>query len=192
MIPSTVLRVVLSLCFLCCTSGGSSAEKQEPRKLTDPEKRLVQSCNDFAFRLLVKVNQTETGKNVFVSPFSVSMALDMALSGADGLTETAMMATLGYAGTTRQEINETSNELMKLLRNLDPRVQMLLANSIWYRRGLTIEPEFIETNQRYYNRVCETWPSDRLKRRKSSTRGSTRARRGKFAGLFRIKSRQTW
>ena len=150
MIPSTMLRFVLSFCFLCCANFGVSAEKQDLRKLTDPEKRLVQSCNDFAFRLLTKVNQAETGKNVFVSPLSVSMALDMALSGADGLTETAMMATLGYAGTTRQEINETSHELMKLLRNLDPRVQVSIANSIWYRRGLTVEPEFIETNQRYY------------------------------------------
>ena len=145
-----VMFLAMNICFLWCTNPCTSSVKQEPRTLTDQEKRLVQSCNQFGFRLLAKVNQTEVGRNVFVSPFSVSTALGMALNGADGMTESAMLVTLGYAGTTKDEINGANYGLMQLLRELDPKVQLSIANSLWYRRDFVVEPQFIEVNRRYY------------------------------------------
>jgi len=41
--------------------------------------------------------------------------------------------------------------LIKLLTGLDPEVQFQIANSIWYRQGLTPEEEFINLNKTYFD-----------------------------------------
>jgi serpin B len=146
------LTILLSTIVSLCSLGGIAAfaQKHETRRLTDAEKRMAEATNGFGFRLLHEVNRGEAGRNVFVSPLSVATALGMALNGADGSTEIAILATLGYAGTTRDEINVSNAGLMQLLMNLDPKVQFNIANSIWYRDDININALFAETNQRFY------------------------------------------
>ncbi len=146
----SLFLVTLSLCFLSCKDFGTAPEKQEVRQLTELEKRLVQTSNQFGFNLLRTVNQSEAGKDVFISPLSVSMALGMTLNGANGTTQEAIRTTLGFSEMTMEEINKTYYALMQLLRNLDPKVQFKIANSIWHRLDFSVEQEFVETNRRYF------------------------------------------
>ncbi|MDZ7292633.1 MAG: serpin family protein, partial [candidate division KSB1 bacterium] len=90
-------------------------------------------------------------KNVFISPLSVAMALGMTYNGANGSTEAAMRATLEFGDLSSQEINASYKSLIELLSQIDPKVQFLLANSIWYRQEYTFEPEFINLNRTYFN-----------------------------------------
>lgn len=153
---SFVVFAVVTFCLLNCKDLGTSAweqKKEEVRPLTELEKRLVHISNDFGFNLLRTVNQTESGKDVFISPLSVSMALGMTLNGADGTTEEAMRSTLGFSGMTQEEVNKASSGLMQLLRTLDPKVEFKIANSIWHRLGFAVEQEFIETNRRYFEAI---------------------------------------
>lgn len=153
------MKALLQFClisaflFIGCRDDGISINgsgRQELRQLNELEKNVVHASNDFGFRLLQRVNETETGHNLFISPLSLSMALGMTLNGAKGTTEDSMRSTLGFSGMTPQEINTTYSSLMQMLSNLDPKVQFTVANSIWYRLGLPVEQEFIETNQRYF------------------------------------------
>lgn len=148
--PTLVLFITFALSFLDCEDFGTSPGKPETRPLTTLEKSLVQRSNEFGWHLLRTVNQSEADKNVFISPLSVSMALGMTLNGANGATEEAMRSTLGFSGMTQEGINTSYHSLMELLRNLDPKVQLNIANSIWHRLGFTAEREFIETNRRYF------------------------------------------
>ncbi|MGA2623853.1 MAG: serpin family protein [Bacteroidota bacterium] len=148
-----VFCLVLPLCLLGCKDFGTSPGKQVTRPLTELEKSLLQTSNQFGFHLLRAVNQAETDSNVFISPLSVSMALGMTLNGANGTTEEAMRSTLGFSGMTQEEINTTYYGLMQLLRNLDPKVRFDIANSIWYRLGFKVEQGFVETNQRYFEAI---------------------------------------
>jgi serpin B len=148
-----VLLAALTLCFTSCKDYGTSPEKSEVRPLTDLEKRVVQASNQFGLHLLKTVNQSEAGKDVFISPLSVSVALGMALNGANGTTAEAMRSTLGFSGMTMDEINRTYSGLIYLLRSLDPKVQFKVANSIWHRLEFTAEQEFVETNRRYFDAV---------------------------------------
>ena len=127
------------------------AQTEGVRPLTEAEKRQAQTTIGFGFRLLQEVNRTEEGRNVFVSPFSVATALGMALNGADGMTEVAILTTLGYAGIPTDEINATNAKLMHSLTTIDPKVQFNIANSIWYRDGLAVNPQFVDANRRYYD-----------------------------------------
>lgn len=145
--------IALSLCFLNCKDFGTAPEKQQVRPLTDLEKSLVQTSNRFGFHLLRTVNQSEAGKDVFISPLSVSMALGMTQNGANGTTRDAMRTTLKFSDMTMEEINTTYYSLMHLLRSLDPKVQFKIANSIWIRLDFSVEQEFVEINRRYFEAV---------------------------------------
>ena len=88
---------------------------------------------------------------MMVSPFSVSMALGMTRNGAAGATLEAMTNTLGYNGMSETEINEAYKEIIRTFTVLDPKVKLLIANSIWYRNDFSVEQPFILTNQQYFD-----------------------------------------
>jgi serpin B len=119
--------------------------------LTIEQQALVQSNNHFAFTLFNKSASLETKENLFISPFSVSTALSMTLNGAAGKTKTEMEKTLGYEGQQATTINDYIKSLSGQLQSIDKDVVFNVANSIWYRKGFTVEPSFILTNQTYYN-----------------------------------------
>lgn len=116
-----------------------------PRSLTAAEQETVRAGNAFTFDLLREVARRKAGKNVFISPLSASMALGMTLNGAAGSTESAMRATLGFGSRTTADLNATYRELRTLLLGLDPSVQIVIANALWYRQGLPVEPAFLST-----------------------------------------------
>ncbi len=133
------------------TASTVTIEKQPPRPLTNLEKRVVEAGNSFGLKLFNEISKDEANKNVFVSPLSISMALGMTLNGANGSTLNAMQNTLGLAGLTNQEINETYKNLIALFTGLDSKVIFQIANSIWHRPELQVELEFINTNKQYFN-----------------------------------------
>ena len=121
------------------------------RGLTIGEQQLVESSNTFGFELLKEVVDQEGDKNIFISPLSVSMALGMTLNGADGDTYEAMKQTLELAGLSEEEINESYESLIELLRGLDPDVIFQIANSIWYRQGWAARQSFLDVCRQYFD-----------------------------------------
>jgi serpin B len=93
----------------------------------------------------------DKGKNLMISPLSISQALLMTYNGADGDTKKAFEETLFLNDLTVDEVNQSAQELVKALLEVDPGVIIDIANSIWYRDGYTIKPEFIQVNEDYYN-----------------------------------------
>jgi serine protease inhibitor len=136
--------------------GGEVVGVQEitelPRDLTAAEQGLIQSDNAFGLKLFREIHaQEEPDANLFVSPLSVAMALGMTYNGAAGATQQAMQETLELQGLTIDEVNQSYRSLIDLLRDLDPNVEFLLANSIWYREGFAVEQEFLDVNREYFD-----------------------------------------
>lgn len=153
---SRVIAVLTSLSLagaLACASADLFGPITElPRELTVAETKLVQADNRFAFKLFREVSQREEpGRNIFISPLSVAMALGMAYNGAAGSTRDAMARTLELAGMTVDEVNQAYRDLIDLLRTLDPRVELILANSIWHRPQFTPLSSFLDVNRRYFD-----------------------------------------
>ena len=120
-----------------------------PRDLTPAEEELIGAGDDFTFAFLAQVAATEDpGTNLFVSPLSASMALGMALAGAENGTFTAMRDALGLDGIPREEIGASYHSLIGLLTELDPSVQMEIGNSVWNREGFELEAPFVAEVQR--------------------------------------------
>ena len=129
------------------TSGPDPVTRIEalPRALTDAEREVIEAGDSFAFDFLARLAASEdAGVNLFVSPFSASMALGMALAGAEGETYEAMRNGLGLSGMSREEIGASYHSVIGLLTDLDPSVQMVIGNSVWLRTGFDPEVAYLE------------------------------------------------
>lgn len=114
-----------------------------PRSLTEAEERTIRASNRFGFQLLGELQAEAPGENHFISPLSAHMALGMALNGADGRTFDAMRETLGFSGTTGlPAVNNSYAGLIEMLQDLDPRVEFLLANSVWLQERWPFLPAY--------------------------------------------------
>jgi len=113
---------------------------------------IIQADNDFGISLFKEVvaSDNEAG-NIFISPTSVALALAMTYNGANGDTKVAMENTLKKNGFTLDEINQSYKSLIGALISVDPKVLLEIANSIWYRQGFFVLPDFITVNSIYYN-----------------------------------------
>lgn len=146
--PVRPLLLVLALIAVGCS--GSSTEPDAtpplieslPRPLTSQETLLAGAGNTFAFDLLKQAAAAESG-NLFLSPVSASMALGMAASGAEGETFAQMQEMLGFGGLSREEMGAGYRGLLDLLRNLDPRVEFEVGNSVWIRQGFPAKPSWL-------------------------------------------------
>lgn len=150
-----IASLILSLS--CRDTGTSSSDDRIPmRPLTSLEKALVTADNTFGFNLLASVNNGEPGKDVFISPVSVSVALGMTLNGAHAATRDSMARVLGFAGLLQSDINAGYRSLIDLLRGIDPKVKFQIANSIWYRPDLQVEQTFKDVNKQYFDALISS------------------------------------
>ena len=123
-----------------------------PIKCSDVTQTLTKNNTNFGFDLFKEINDLEAAdKNLFVSPLSISTALAMTYNGAEGQTRTEMQETLSLENQTRDESNEGYKCLLEYLESLDEDVIMEIANSIWYKKGFAVKPEFLEVNQNYFD-----------------------------------------
>lgn len=147
----TLALPILLVAAACEQSTGPRPINNLPRPLTDAEADVARASNRFAFDLLREVNSAQGDQNVFLSPFSASMALGMTMNGARGSTFDAMSATLGFEGLSVSEINASYRGLLGLLDGLDPQVELQVGNSIWYRDGFPVEQAFFDTTRAYFD-----------------------------------------
>lgn len=160
--------------------GAPPLLSQLPRALSPAEQRLVGAANTFAFDLLREATRVlPPDSNAFLSPLSASMALGMALNGADGQTLSDMRGGLRLTGMGEAEINQGYRDLTTLLADLDSRTDMRIANSLWVRQRFPIEPAFIQTSRSFFDaevrnldfaspgavRTINDWVSDKTNQR---------------------------
>ena len=150
-----VFAIIIATIFISCnhqsTEPSPSPGQPIVRDLTVLEKSVVSSDNSFGLKLFSRMNTVEQNKNVFISPFSVSMALGMALNGADGSTLDSMKQVLEHSNCTMQEINESYKNISTILTHLDSKVVFQIANSIWCRNDFQVIPAFLNDCHEYFD-----------------------------------------
>ncbi|MGH7679693.1 MAG: serpin family protein [Gemmatimonadaceae bacterium] len=151
--------------LLAACSGGTEPAPPElltalPRELTADERHVSAAANQFAFSLFKRLAQAQPAENVFVSPLSVSFALGMTLNGANGTTFDEMRSTLGFGSSELAKINDGYKGLMALEAGLDPSTTFQIANSVWYRQGLSVLQPFIDAVQSTFDAEVRPSPFD--------------------------------
>src|SRR5690606_7092122 len=112
----------------CGLSDQDTEREIVDRPLTSVERAVVKSDESFGLGLFSAVNETAPDENVVVSPLSVSMALGMALNGANGETHAEMLSALQKTGLGEAQINATYAHLLAYLPESDNDVEVTIAN----------------------------------------------------------------
>ncbi len=135
-----------------CQKDGVQPGAEEPvlRQLSTEEQELVASINTFAFDLIRDLADHRPQDNVFLSPYSINLALSMTLNGAKATTLEDLHQGLDHEVTTPQEINKAYSELTPFLQQLDRRVDFTLATGLWYDRQLHTDPLRQDILSAYY------------------------------------------
>lgn len=155
------LSIVFFLLISSCEKNNTSNNPNETdttsgtvdlKKCTE---KIVTSDNAFGIDLFTRIVEAENSenenKNIFISPTSVSLALAMTYNGAADSTKAAMQKALKKEGLSTNEINQTYEALIDMLVSADPDVILDIANAIYYEESFTVEQDFVNTNQTYYD-----------------------------------------
>ncbi len=125
-------------------------DSPELRALNSEEKSISNSSNAFVIDLFRELDKTEEG-NLFFSPLSIQYALSMTLNGSKDETFNSIKEVLAVSDLNEHEINEAFKTLTEFLLNVDDKVLLTIANSIWYEQKLTATEAFKKAMQAYYN-----------------------------------------
>lgn len=128
---------------------GGAAQSEAIKGELSP--RLVSSNIKFGFKLILELLKKESGKNILISPSSVAAALAMTYNGAGGKTQQDMAATLELQGMSLEEVNHANAALKAALEEINSKVQLVLANSLWANKDIPFKLDFMQRNQEFYH-----------------------------------------
>jgi serpin B len=112
--------------------------------------QLVSANTGFGFRLLKQLGDQERGHNVFISPYSISSVLEMITCGARGSTLEELQQTLGTKAMTTANLNLAYEGLDESISNTETNALLRIANAVWFRAGVSLNPEFASVNENFY------------------------------------------
>jgi serine protease inhibitor len=132
-------RLCWFLCAFICVLKMSQASN------LGSSPRTFNGANRFGLRLLSQLVQEQPhNRNFVVSPVSVQLALAMAYAGAEGATAAAMADTLGWSGTSREQLLELQSALQASLKNPGSDVVLRIANAVWVDEGAKLQPTYAQ------------------------------------------------
>ena len=121
----------------------------------DGRQKLASANIGFAFKLLRQIVHDQPGTNVFISAYGASTVLQMVCNGAAGQTKAEMDRVLGTTGMPQDTLNAAAREFDKSINGRGSNVVLATANALWYRKGLSLKPEFLACNQQFFGATVE-------------------------------------
>ena len=134
-----------------CTGAASFAGLNADYELDKISPETVVGNSRFAFYIFKQLNSEDGEQSIFISPLSISTALTMTYAGAETTTKEAMAKTLGYTGLDDEILNESYQNLIRYLRQVDKKIELHMGNSLWVREGEDIKEDFLATNKEIFD-----------------------------------------
>ena len=119
-------------------------------ELTDDERQLIESNNDFAFNIF---RETRGGESNVISPLSITYALGMLNNGAAGQTQQEINQTLGFGEAGADGINAFCQKMLTEANTLDDKTKALISNTIFVNegKGYRLQEDFTKKANEFYN-----------------------------------------
>jgi serine protease inhibitor len=151
--------LLLSILFIYCVSGISCAKPNEPgpdivKNIDLPQNGLAVAAagNQFAFDFLHNALQDDPAQtNKLISPLSIYLALSMAYNGANNATRDSMKQALKLDNISIDDLNKTCKALIEQIPGADNKINISIANSIWYNQLKQPLQQFLNTTHDYYH-----------------------------------------
>ena len=155
--PRLVAVLLMAACGEGPPTGPEPLLEELPRPLTQVETSLIDAGNQFTLDLFREaVRALPPDSNAFLSPFSASMALGMAMNGAVGPTLVAMQEALRVGGLALADVNQGYRGLLDLYTSIDRTTELLVANSVWIDEGFPVNPQFLSTARDFFTAEART------------------------------------
>lgn len=148
--PLKCLGPLCALLLLVAACAATGAEDRPAKGEGDP-KVLAERNNQFGLELMGKLHKE--GENLFISPVSISMALQMAAGGAQGETRDEMVKAM------RVEDLKLALHNRALLDALNSRkdFKLAVANSLWSDKArVTLKEEFVQECRDFFSAEVRT------------------------------------
>src|SRR5438105_2185618 len=100
--------------------------------------------NTFAARLYDKLAGAQGGKNLFLSPFSIQVALAMTAVGAKGETRLVLADLIGAPESVEEQNRQYARLLQSVYGEGERPFQLATANALWGQQGHRFRPAFQE------------------------------------------------
>lgn len=147
-LTSFMIAAAVALLPACGIEPEEKDDMNTPKERTDivltkVQQQIGYNANAFTFDFLKAAAAKEReGKNIFVSPFSIQMALAMTAAGAAGDTQQEMYRALGFDGFSAEDVSEFYHTLIPALQDVDNTTVFEIANSFWSRKSILIKDEY--------------------------------------------------
>ena len=162
-----LFAVAVALGTGCDREGANAADDADRPSVTDElgtdTVRLARANSAFALELYAELrNEREReGKNLFLSPFSISTVLGMTYAGARGTTARQMYQVLRFPTTQTDgrpipwEQERLHGSFRRLIGSLKARqeeasYQLSVANALWGQKGYGFRREFLSLIRKHY------------------------------------------
>src|SRR5262245_10474135 len=106
--------------------------------------------SDFATRLYDKLATTQAGQNLFLSPFSIQVALAMCAAGAGGETRTVLADLIGAPESVEEQNLQYARLLKSVQGDGERPFQLLTTNALWGQLGFRFSPDFKQAVAHFY------------------------------------------
>ncbi len=122
----------------------------EKAQAADSLPALTAGNSEFAFDLYKKISAGSPGENIFISPFSISMALGMTYAGARGNTGKQMADTLHFT-LPQGDLHAAFASLAGQLNPTEGKEYKLsIANALWGQKDYPFTAGFLNVVDKHY------------------------------------------
>lgn len=137
-------NILFFLIILAAVAGVSQAQ-EEP----DPSKPFTSANNRFALDIYRKLAVGD--KNVFLSPYGISMSMAGIFGGAKGRTESEIAGVFHFTRNKEKLFASFYGSKQPLSDFSDPEVvQISIANRLWRQKGIDLLPSYLKLVKEYF------------------------------------------
>ena len=147
------LMVIIFVVSSCTKTNPNPQERTQNIVLPANGAAVINANNQFAFDFFrATLTQDTENNNKLISPLSIYLALSMVYNGADNATKDSIANTLQMSGIDIASLNSVCLSLLSQFPQEDNKVQLSIANSIWYKQNSYQPfPSFLNTVQSNYD-----------------------------------------
>ncbi|MBP9890997.1 MAG: serpin family protein [Planctomycetes bacterium] len=149
--PTLKLLAPLSAAILLLASCAATVAEDKPAKGSGDPKVLAARNNQFGFELMGKLHKE--GENIFISPVSISTALQMTAGGAQGETRDEMAKAMHVDDLKLAEHNKALLDALNSRKDF----KLSVANSLWSDKArVTLKEEFVKECRDFFSAEVRT------------------------------------
>lgn len=148
-----LITIILTSMTISCISSSASVKNRSTLDDTGTTPQgvnaVVNANNQLAFELYSQFNEESKDRNIFFSPYSISIALTMTYEGAKGQTAKEMQSVLHIpedANVRRPNFARIYNEINKK----DKKYKLSTANALWAQKDYKFLEEYTNNVEKYY------------------------------------------